>query len=463
MLKKILPFRKVCEMANFKIPFTFIAGTKAKAEEVNQNFDAIKVELNNKLDVNNEGYITIKDATEDNQPINKSQFDTSKEEFKSEIVKITQNKELKRNFLFESGNIDSSAQPDLIDTEENTKVVFKVDNGENYKPLRGVLADSTGFELTSIEDLHVGELEDGIYNLFIDKDGNCLPLANRIYRQKTTPIGLVETPFVQPVLTSNGTAGGDSFAVWADNEGEYPAWRAFDGGATPWWSHRTNGMIGFYNPFPLKLEKLSVVNNATTNITTIASGDIYGSNDGTTWTKLAHFTNSNQVGSAKWDILVNSNTAYKYHKLQATSIIGHPSYTNYTIIQELTIKATQVNGENLTNAVWLDTSVKPYVSKKYNGITWNDFKYVPLPQNITIKNGSISSINKIGNYNDNGWDNYVTLPDINRSTILTNGTTFKPTVNGWIANKNGLVKHLFTDETFTPTEDGYIFYAMKGE
>ena len=222
-------------------------------------------------------------------------------------------------------------------------------------------------------------------------------------------------------------------------------------------------MIGFYNPFPLKLEKLSVVNNATTNITTIASGDIYGSNDGTTWTKLAHFTNSNQVGSAKWDILVNSNTAYKYHKLQATSIIGHPSYTNYTIIQELTIKATQVNGENLTNAVWLDTSVKPYVSKKYNGITWNDFKYVPLPQNITIKNGSISSINKIGNYNDNGWDNYVTLPDINRSTILTNGTTFKPTVNGWIANKNGLVKHLFTDETFTPTEDGYIFYAMKGE
>ena len=37
-------------MANFKTPYTFIAGTKAKAEEVNENFSAIKDELNKKID-----------------------------------------------------------------------------------------------------------------------------------------------------------------------------------------------------------------------------------------------------------------------------------------------------------------------------------------------------------------------------------------------------------------------------
>ena len=61
-------------MANFKTPHTFVAGTKAKAEEVNENFSAIKDELNKKIDADNEGYITIKDAISDNQPISKAQI-----------------------------------------------------------------------------------------------------------------------------------------------------------------------------------------------------------------------------------------------------------------------------------------------------------------------------------------------------------------------------------------------------
>ena len=58
------------------------------------------------------------------------------------------------------------------------------------------------------------------------------------------------------------------------------------------------------------------------------------------------------------------------------------------------------------NDVWLDTSVKPYVSKKYNGLTWDIYNKIPLPQNITIASGVISSINKVGYYNDGmPWNN----------------------------------------------------------
>ena len=79
-------------MANFKVPYEFVAGTKAKAEEVNTNFSAIKEELNKKLDISNDGYITIKDAITDNQPISKFQFDTVKKEINTSINEKIENK-----------------------------------------------------------------------------------------------------------------------------------------------------------------------------------------------------------------------------------------------------------------------------------------------------------------------------------------------------------------------------------
>ena len=154
-------------MANFKTPHTFVAGTKAKAEEVNENFSAIKDELNKKIDADNEGYITIKDAISDNQPISKSQFDTAKNEIESSITEKIQNKELKKSFLFEFGNIDSETQPDLLDIEDTTKLVFKIDDGTNYKPLKGTLANGSNFERDTIPDINIGELADGTYNLVL--------------------------------------------------------------------------------------------------------------------------------------------------------------------------------------------------------------------------------------------------------------------------------------------------------
>ena len=154
-------------MANFKTPYTFIAGTKAKAEEVNGNFDAIKDELNKKLDKNEDGTVVVKEATSDNQAINKKQLDDKVEELDVKFSKITSTIEYKKSFLVESGNTNSCGEVDLLDIDDISKVAFKVDENVNYKPLKCVLANSDSFELNSIEDLSVGELADGVYNLFI--------------------------------------------------------------------------------------------------------------------------------------------------------------------------------------------------------------------------------------------------------------------------------------------------------
>lgn len=91
------------------------------------------------------------------------------------------------------------------------------------------------------------------------------------------------------------------------------------------------------------------------------------------------------------------------------------------------------------NDVWLDTSVKPYVSKKFNGLTWDIYNKVPFPQNITIASGVISSINKIGYYNDNGYNcGRHTLSGLGMPsqkyedlTLGASGTTYIAPANGW--------------------------------
>lgn len=466
-------------MANFKVPYEFVAGTKAKAEEVNTNFSAIKEELNKKLDISNDGYITIKDAISDNQPITKSQFNISKEELKTEITKKIQNKELKKAFLFESGNTNSNIRPDLLDIEDNTKIVFKVDD-INYKTLKGVLADSTDFERVSIPDLPVSNLSDGTYNLFVGKEGVCLPIANTIYRQKVEPVGIVESSWTQPVLTSNGSLGGNSFAVADDGHADLDisgdAWLLFNPttgklSSQPlcsWAGTKTPGGVTIYNPIPLKITNIQVTNHSWSNAALgagygITGGIIQASNDNSTWVNLKTFTNSVVALSETWNIDLSDNTnAYKYYRIWITSH-SSSAYSGRNYIGSLTLTATQVVGTSLLNKVWLDTSVKPYISKKYNGTSWETFDYVPLPQNITVKNGAITEVNQIGNYNDNGWDNYVILPDTSRSTRLTKDTSYEAPMNGWLSNGTSLVKPLLLGQVFTPSQDGYTFYAMKGE
>lgn len=159
---------------------------------------------------------------------------------------------------------------------------------------------------------------------------------------------LVDRPWNRPNLTSSGVLGGDKFACTSLTKlqaSTYDAWRLFDGidtGENLWSSTSGQGAFVFYNPNPLKVESLEVVNYYG-GISNWYKGSVYGSNDGDTWTILADFLNTSHYGGAEhWSIPVNSSVYYKYHKVQILQNVGHSSYAPYaTSAREVYITATQ--------------------------------------------------------------------------------------------------------------------------
>lgn len=125
--------------------------------------------------------------------------------------------------------------------------------------------------------------------------------------------------FVQPKLTANGTLGGTSFAVESSSygpnsaSGASPAYGAFDGnGSTYWRSDGTNESITFYNPNPLKVKSLTI----TPFYKALTSCTVEGSNTNGEWKQLATITPPTTV--TEFTVNVNSDTAYKYHRLVLT-------------------------------------------------------------------------------------------------------------------------------------------------
>lgn len=460
-------------MSNFTVPYTFVGGTKARAEEMNANFLAVKNELNTKVDKNTNGSVVVGTATESTHAVNKGQLegilDTGlSAKANNTLSNLTYDGNIKFQYMpysFSKGAINSNGDPDLLDITDNTKVVFNVD--ENT-PLIGVLASGENFERTSITDLVITNLADGIYNLFIGKDGACIPLLNPVYRQKSEPQPLVETSWSQPVLSANGTLGGDVFAVGGTGfSSTYPAWQCFDNNSGTQCGTNTMNQgcnLIVFNPNPLKISKLVITQGGISGVMQPCSGlHLYGSNDNASWEDLSELWTNNSSNKpsmgATATFNITSDSFYKYFKFVMSSANGALG----TGLAEIKITATQLCGTNLSNAVWLNTSGKPYTSMKHDGVEWVNFDYVPLPQNITIANGVITSANKAVNYGDNGYDRYLMLPDTSRSTNLTSGISYKAPLNGWIFNGTNLVKPLFIGETFTPSSSGFVFYAMKGE
>jgi len=456
-------------MSNFNVPYEFIGGTKAKAEHMNENFSAICNAINSKPDINSNGTVDVGIATESTHAVNKGQVEniinsalTSKVELNLSNLNIEGQKKLQYvAYSYNEGNIKSDGESDLLDIADNTKVVFNIDNDN---PLIGSLADGTKFTRTSIPDFDCSNLADGIYNIFVGMSGNCLLLSNTIYRQKKQPDIPVESQITQPKLSSNNTLGGDNFAVQISsvNNSDTPAWKAFDKDNSTHmaFSGGNTGTLIIYSPVSIKLTKLWHTNVASISSSrTTLSGAIYGSNDNSNWTLLNSYTNSNQTSNARWAINVNSTNFYKYYKMTFNKTSGG-SYAIYCA--EIDLEAVTINSLLNTNDVWLDTSIKPYKSYKYNGTDFEEFNYVSLPQTIKIENGFITEINKSGNYNQNGYDEFVNLPDINKVTSLTNGTLYTASANGWIFNGTALVRPLFIGESFTPNTGDYKFYMMKG-
>ena len=165
----------------------------------------------------------------------------------------------------------------------------------------------------------------GIYSAFVD-------YMAELYNDTQG----TDLPFVQPVLSANGTMGGKYFAVSASSEysSSFQAYTAFDSSTTSEWATKGTynpSWITFYNPKPLKVTLLTMCNRTSAEVFT--GGNIYGSNDNSTWELLTAYTNSTTAASATWNIDLSSNTNYyNYYKIEGTSFTGtNQGFTNIAI------------------------------------------------------------------------------------------------------------------------------------
>ena len=120
-------------------------------------------------------------------------------------------------------------------------------------------------------------------------------------------------PFKQPVLTANGSLGGNSFAVAAQSYGN-PAWYAMNSNNSNYWSsgnYSTGIWYTFYNPEPIVLEKISMViySNYCMNKYTL-----FGSNTNNNW-QVIQSGSCATSGTVVIQIEEQNQQAFKYFKL----------------------------------------------------------------------------------------------------------------------------------------------------
>lgn len=154
--------------------------------------------------------------------------------------------------------------------------------------------------------------------------------------------------WAQPVLSSNGTMGGNSFAVegaaYDGNTTEVPAYGCFDNGNKEWWCSSNHNYYEVYNPEPLCITNFQItyVSNFGTWNFALLSCTIKGSNDGSTWTTVKTFSNLTGSAGSTVNLSVSENSNfYKYYMIDDIVCINAPSgYSFGPRISEMVLTAT---------------------------------------------------------------------------------------------------------------------------
>jgi hypothetical protein len=131
--------------------------------------------------------------------------------------------------------------------------------------------------------------------------------------------GAVETDFVRPYLTTNGTMGGASVAVSATTErASYPAWQGSDSStATTFQFTSTSGDFIYYVPNAVKAEQLYILDNTSISTPCVQSMNIYASKNGSVYTYLTSYTHVN--GGSFITIPAELRDYWNYFKLSISS------------------------------------------------------------------------------------------------------------------------------------------------
>lgn len=161
---------------SFNIPNTFTAGTKARADKVNENFSAIQDEINKHTE-------NINIVKEDLEYVRTEILD----DFISEAETIT--KSSKSKFCINCANTAQDGKtPDILSFDENI-LSFKV--GGTYPVLTATNAygDSEIFEY--VDNVDITGYADGGYNIFLSLEGNIELLNTKIIKSTKTPVNAV--------------------------------------------------------------------------------------------------------------------------------------------------------------------------------------------------------------------------------------------------------------------------------
>ena len=209
-------------------------------------------------------------------------------------------------------------------------------NGDFY-PLFSTMT----FDRTLNSDESVGWLEQGslVTNIYPD----AVSKITSEYDNGVANTQLIEEHWIQPILTANGTLGGNTFAVAASTElrAGYEAFQAFRANDDDSYWHSASQTdklwyLIFYNPTALKVSKIDLRIYSTSYIP--SGGKLQGSNNGTSWIDVCSFTNTTTINQCdQFSIEATSNTTfYKYYRILFTGC-NHPNYVNIT---EVNIWAT---------------------------------------------------------------------------------------------------------------------------
>lgn len=158
--------------------------------------------------------------------------------------------------------------------------------------------------------------------------------------------------WTQPVLSANGTMGGDSFAVSQSsyNNTGNEAYQVFNNDNKSWQSkaYDTNPQwLTFYNPKPLKLEKIKIYNITSETVYYPKGMYIQGSNDNSTWETLYTYTGTSYVAEITCE--VSSDKAYKYHRIYIYDRAYFDSENCFAIITDVEITAQEAIGIYVDN------------------------------------------------------------------------------------------------------------------
>lgn len=330
--------------------------TQGLDNSLNDNFTALENAVNTKAEINGDSTkkFNVADAAELTEAINKGQLDSLAASINTSISNLDAIAATKADKTYVDTNLALKANSADVEAMLATKANKNGDINEIFNVANAIeSADAVNkgqldASVSTISDTISG-LQEEVRNtsskvIFcmnsgnVDSNGN----ADLLYAPGSE---IAEANWTQPLLTSNGTLGQGDFSVAAVNintgNGNRPAYFAFDGNGGTFtdfvqpFNTSVEKSIIMYSDVAIKILSLTIIQS----LYCIVDFDLWGSNDGMTYTKIGSYATS-KLQNGTENIFINSNVHYKYHKIWLTSGYNTSNGIQYVMPVQININAT---------------------------------------------------------------------------------------------------------------------------